>query len=235
MACVRGRRRDRNRDRRGVAAGGRVARVHHARGARRRAARIGAAHRAAWFSDAMASRCSTVPRCSRALDRSATWPAARGARSTATAIRCACCAHCVRAPPQAGATLLTDCRVERIDPLAGGFAVHTPRGAFACERIVLAAGLGNARLAPMVRLVAPVMPNKGQILVTERLPHFLTCRSKPFARPTKGRPDRRLAGGRGVRRRAGHRRDVGDGARAAQVFPVVTRSCASYAPGRRCA
>ncbi|MEY4862736.1 MAG: hypothetical protein RLZ51_831 [Pseudomonadota bacterium] len=45
--------------------------------------------------------------------------------------------------------------------------VHT------CRRLVLAAGLGNRTLAPMVGLRAPVQPNRGQVLVTERLQPFL--------------------------------------------------------------
>lgn len=41
------------------------------------------------------------------------------------------------------------------------------------ERVVLAAGLGNATLAPMVGLGAPVKPLREPIMVTERLPQFL--------------------------------------------------------------
>lgn len=41
------------------------------------------------------------------------------------------------------------------------------------ERLVLAAGLSNARLAPQVGLNAPVIPNRGQLLITERLKPFL--------------------------------------------------------------
>ena len=40
-------------------------------------------------------------------------------------------------------------------------------------RIVLAAGIANADLAPMVGLIAPVRPQRGQIIVTERLRPFL--------------------------------------------------------------
>src|SRR5207302_5568155 len=40
--------------------------------------------------------------------------------------------------------------------------------AIAAPKIVLAAGLGNARLAPLFGLSAPVRPQRGQILVTER-------------------------------------------------------------------
>jgi glycine/D-amino acid oxidase-like deaminating enzyme len=39
--------------------------------------------------------------------------------------------------------------------------------------VVLAAGLGNRDLAPMVGLNAPVRPNRGQILVSERMQPFL--------------------------------------------------------------
>jgi glycine/D-amino acid oxidase-like deaminating enzyme len=64
--------------------------------------------------------------------------------------------------------------VARIMPRPGGFIVETVRGPMVAEKIVLAAGLGNAALAPMVGLAAPVRPNKGQIIVLERLPRFLS-------------------------------------------------------------
>jgi hydrogen cyanide synthase HcnC len=41
------------------------------------------------------------------------------------------------------------------------------------SKLVLAAGNGNARLAPMVKLSAPVRPQRGQIVVTERVRPFL--------------------------------------------------------------
>lgn len=42
------------------------------------------------------------------------------------------------------------------------------------HRVVLAAGLGNARLAPQLGLCAPVFPTRGQVLITERLRPFLS-------------------------------------------------------------
>jgi glycine/D-amino acid oxidase-like deaminating enzyme len=63
--------------------------------------------------------------------------------------------------------------VEAIAPAAGGFAIHGPWGELRSGKIVLAAGLGNARLAPMVGLNAPVKPSKGQIIVTEKVAPFL--------------------------------------------------------------
>ncbi len=41
------------------------------------------------------------------------------------------------------------------------------------DRIVLAAGLGNASLAHQVGLHAPIKPTRGQVLITERLEPFL--------------------------------------------------------------
>ena len=69
--------------------------------------------------------------------------------------------------------LIPGARVASITPRAGGFEVVTARGTFAAARLVLAAGLGNRTHAPQVGLSAPVNPNRGQILVTERLKSFL--------------------------------------------------------------
>lgn len=60
-----------------------------------------------------------------------------------------------------------------IEPCNGGFRVRGPWGEIAAGKVVLAAGLGNARLAPMVGLDAPVKPSKGQIIVTEKTTPFL--------------------------------------------------------------
>lgn len=64
-------------------------------------------------------------------------------------------------------------RVTAIEPAASGFLLTTTRGPITAERIVLAAGLGNAALASAVGLSAPVAPNKGQIMVLERVAPFL--------------------------------------------------------------
>lgn len=63
--------------------------------------------------------------------------------------------------------------VSAIVPRAGGFDIATASGPVATERVVLAAGLGNAKLAPMVGLHAPVRPQKGQVIVLERVRPFL--------------------------------------------------------------
>jgi glycine/D-amino acid oxidase-like deaminating enzyme len=48
------------------------------------------------------------------------------------------------------------------------FSVSAAGRRFTAPRVVLAAGLGNAALAPRFGLSSPVVPERGQILVTER-------------------------------------------------------------------
>jgi len=73
----------------------------------------------------------------------------------------------------AGVAYRGDHRVARITPRDGGFVLDTAAGTLAAAKVVLAAGLGNAALAPMVGLASPVRPNQGQIIVLERVPRFL--------------------------------------------------------------
>jgi glycine/D-amino acid oxidase-like deaminating enzyme len=73
-----------------------------------------------------------------------------------------------------GAAYLPDHPVRDIAALSGGgFRVDTTQGPIEAARIVLAAGLGNAALAPMVGLAAPVRPQRGQVMVTEKTAPFL--------------------------------------------------------------
>ena len=64
-------------------------------------------------------------------------------------------------------------RVTRITPQADGFELETGAATWRSPRVVLAAGLGNRELAPQVGLHAPVRPNRGQVLVCERVARFL--------------------------------------------------------------
>ncbi|WP_250501206.1 FAD-dependent oxidoreductase [Caballeronia sp. GAWG1-5s-s] len=72
-----------------------------------------------------------------------------------------------------GVRLVSAERAERIVPERNGFVVHGKRGTYRAGRVVLAAGLGNRTLAPFVGLNAPVAPNRGQVLVSERVAPFL--------------------------------------------------------------
>ena len=64
-------------------------------------------------------------------------------------------------------------RVEHIANEKHGFTAVGHSGSVAGGRIVLAAGLGAANLAKQVGLSMPVKPERGQIVVTERIKPFL--------------------------------------------------------------
>jgi glycine/D-amino acid oxidase-like deaminating enzyme len=64
--------------------------------------------------------------------------------------------------------------VSSIVPLpGGGFRIATPDLEVEAARVVLAAGLGNVALAPMVGLDAPLRGQRGQLMVTEKVEPFL--------------------------------------------------------------
>lgn len=75
-------------------------------------------------------------------------------------------------------------RVESVKADGDGFAIETAGGRVEASRVVLAAGLGNAHLAPMLGLAAPVRPVRGQVLVTEKLKPFMK-RGIQFIRQTE--------------------------------------------------
>lgn len=64
--------------------------------------------------------------------------------------------------------------VDAITHQDSGFRVVSGARIVSAAQIVLAAGNGNARLAPMVGLHAPVRPQRGQIIVTEKTAPFLS-------------------------------------------------------------
>jgi glycine/D-amino acid oxidase-like deaminating enzyme len=73
-----------------------------------------------------------------------------------------------------GGVLLSRRPVEAIDPLAGGgFAVRTGSDRYTASNVVISAGLGSRGLGAMVGLDVPLRPQRGQILVTERLAPLL--------------------------------------------------------------
>jgi octopine oxidase subunit B len=73
-----------------------------------------------------------------------------------------------------GVQWLRNQHVERVDYASGVFTVRgTAQRSWQAPNVVLAAGLGNARLAPYVGLHAPVRPNRGQVLIGERTAPFL--------------------------------------------------------------
>ncbi|HEV2652637.1 MAG TPA: FAD-dependent oxidoreductase [Rhizomicrobium sp.] len=72
-----------------------------------------------------------------------------------------------------GVTYLSNHSIAAIKPRAVGFDIITPNGQWRTHKVVLAAGHGNRRLAPMVGLEAPIRPQRGEIMITEKLRPFL--------------------------------------------------------------
>ncbi len=62
--------------------------------------------------------------------------------------------------------------VRKIEYTGAGFVV-TNGETWPAQKVVLCAGLGNAHLAPMVGLSAPVKPVRGQVMICERVVPFL--------------------------------------------------------------
>jgi hydrogen cyanide synthase HcnC len=67
-----------------------------------------------------------------------------------------------------GGTYLPNSTVSEASAAPGDFRIEAGGERVVAPKIVLAAGLGNAELAPLFGLSAPVRPQRGQILVTER-------------------------------------------------------------------
>jgi len=72
-----------------------------------------------------------------------------------------------------GVSYLPGHRVEDIVQDGGEFRLRTAQGEVRAAKVALAAGNANMRLAPMVGLDCPMKPERGQIVVTERLRPFL--------------------------------------------------------------
>lgn len=74
-----------------------------------------------------------------------------------------------------GGRLLSGARAEAVTPVASGFEIRREDGGtVGADRVVLAAGLGTPGLARGLGLDVPVRPQRGQVLVTERMPPFLS-------------------------------------------------------------
>lgn len=72
-----------------------------------------------------------------------------------------------------GGSIRHRARVERIERAGCDFRLILDGDALVAPRIVIAAGLGSPALAAQVGLEVPVRPERGQVLVTERLEPFL--------------------------------------------------------------
>lgn len=63
--------------------------------------------------------------------------------------------------------------IDIIEARQGGFFAQATQGIVAAQKVVLCAGLGNSRLGKMLGMEIPVVADRGQIMITERLQPFL--------------------------------------------------------------
>ncbi|WP_145032934.1 NAD(P)/FAD-dependent oxidoreductase [Pantoea ananatis] len=79
-----------------------------------------------------------------------------------------------RAYQKLGGSYLPDNPVDHIEHIGNKYRLKTPKSTITARKIVLAAGLGNAKMGDLLGVSVPVKPIRGQIMVTERLPPLFT-------------------------------------------------------------
>lgn len=79
-----------------------------------------------------------------------------------------------------GGEIRTNAKVQNITPADGGFTLNTgdnantsDKGHVLAGKVVLAAGLGAMTLGPQLGFKAPIRPQQGQILITEKIPKLM--------------------------------------------------------------
>ena len=77
-------------------------------------------------------------------------------------------------------------KVSKIDALNGGFVIESNTGRYSAGKVILCAGLGNQKLGEMVGMNIPVVVDRGQLMITERLKSFLKVPSLHVRQTTQG-------------------------------------------------
>lgn len=86
-----------------------------------------------------------------------------------------------------GGQLRSNSSVTAISQLStGGFEVTAGAYRARAERVVIAAGLGSSKLGPMVGIEVPLRPQRGQLLVTERLAPLLPVPASGLRQTSEG-------------------------------------------------
>ena len=74
-------------------------------------------------------------------------------------------------------TFLANTPLTKVHKVGDAIKVGTPNQEFECSRLVLTAGLANKKLAPMIGLEQSLKPQKGQIIITEKIDQHLALPS----------------------------------------------------------
>lgn len=109
--------------------------------------------------------------------------------------------------------------VRRIVTAGTGYGVERDGESVRGGRVILAAGLGNSALAPQIGLQAPLVPNRGEVLITERVPPMLDIPT-PYVRQT----------GEGTLQLGDSHEDVGldDGTRTDVLTEIARRAVRDF-------
>lgn len=91
-----------------------------------------------------------------------------------------------RAIERLGGRVLSGHTVERIDRGTLSFQVTTAKGSFGADRVAITAGVASGTLARQVGLDVPVRPQRGQILVTERMAPWLPLPASGLRQTAEG-------------------------------------------------
>lgn len=85
-----------------------------------------------------------------------------------------------------GGQVRSNATVQSIQKAGADFRLATDEGVITAPRIVIAAGLGSPALAAQVGLDVPLRPQRGQVLVTERLEPFLPLPASGLRQTAEG-------------------------------------------------
>jgi glycine/D-amino acid oxidase-like deaminating enzyme len=85
-----------------------------------------------------------------------------------------------------GGVVIGDQNVSAITPQAGGYSLATPAGKLRTAKLVIAAGNDTGPLAAQVGIDVPLRPQRGQLLVTERLAPLIPLPTVPLRQTAEG-------------------------------------------------
>lgn len=91
-----------------------------------------------------------------------------------------------RAIERLGGRVLSGHTVTRIERGTQGFRVATSKGVFGADRVAITAGVASGELARQAGLDVPVRPQRGQILVTERMAAWLPLPASGLRQTAEG-------------------------------------------------
>ncbi|MEM7258858.1 MAG: FAD-binding oxidoreductase, partial [Pseudomonadota bacterium] len=78
-------------------------------------------------------------------------------------------------------------RVSRVEPISDGFTIHSEAsGTHQCEKVVLASGLGTVELGRPLGFSVPIRPQRGQVLITEKMPPLINRPSDEIRQVNEG-------------------------------------------------